>query len=304
MRQLRFLSILFASLTSLAGDLQPCKVIRVVDGDTFECRLDDQNVTVRLLGIDAPESVHPTTPTEPGGPEASAFLTNLIEGKLVYVEASENAMVPTDRFGRSLCYAYLDPLRVDCVNELMVKDGHARSYREYSCALTPKLDELEATAKARSVGIWSAGANAITNINNRALPSVTWPPSDGDTPLHVRLSTIAAAADRELRAHRFSYKEDKALRRLRSDADELSAKAEWYAVKKKKMPRIVTARCDVITNAVNYPTTTITPVEITELQAHRPNLTHNDAAWAIHIVPAALRYQEKVDEWVKQERNR
>ena len=48
-------------------------IVSVVDGDTIVLRVQDQTETVRLLGIDTPETVHPTKPIECFGPEASAF---------------------------------------------------------------------------------------------------------------------------------------------------------------------------------------------------------------------------------------
>jgi micrococcal nuclease len=38
------------------------KVERVVDGDTIVVRLDGQSVRMRLIGVDAPESVDPRKP--------------------------------------------------------------------------------------------------------------------------------------------------------------------------------------------------------------------------------------------------
>ena len=48
-------------------------VLHVVDGDTIVVKLQGKTETIRLLGIDTPETVHPTKPVECFGPEASAF---------------------------------------------------------------------------------------------------------------------------------------------------------------------------------------------------------------------------------------
>ncbi|MFM7878929.1 MAG: thermonuclease family protein, partial [Acidimicrobiaceae bacterium] len=45
----------------------------VIDGDTIVLRVQNQTETVRLLGVDTPETVHPSKPIECYGPEASAF---------------------------------------------------------------------------------------------------------------------------------------------------------------------------------------------------------------------------------------
>ena len=49
-------------------------VERVVDGDTIIARIRDRSETVRLIGLDAPESVAPTRPVQCFGTEASRFL--------------------------------------------------------------------------------------------------------------------------------------------------------------------------------------------------------------------------------------
>ena len=49
-------------------------VERVVDGDTIIARIGGRSETVRLIGLDAPESVAPTRPVQCFGPESSRFL--------------------------------------------------------------------------------------------------------------------------------------------------------------------------------------------------------------------------------------
>ena len=46
-------------------------VVGVVDGDTIEVARGAETDTVRLLGIDTPETHHPTKPVECFGPEAA-----------------------------------------------------------------------------------------------------------------------------------------------------------------------------------------------------------------------------------------
>ena len=55
----------------------------VVDGDTIV--LDDGQ-KVRLIGVDTPESVHPSKPVEYYGKEASEFTRRMREGKQVRIE--------------------------------------------------------------------------------------------------------------------------------------------------------------------------------------------------------------------------
>ena len=64
----------------------PYRVLRVVDGDTISV-LGQKSTTgistikVRLIGVDTPETVHPSKPVEYYGKEASTFLANLLKGR-------------------------------------------------------------------------------------------------------------------------------------------------------------------------------------------------------------------------------
>ena len=58
----------------------PAQVDRVIDGDTIRVRLDGARFTVRLTGVDTPETTHPTRGAEPHGPEAAAYTTLIRDG--------------------------------------------------------------------------------------------------------------------------------------------------------------------------------------------------------------------------------
>jgi micrococcal nuclease len=73
--------ILLAIPVVSLGQAETALVERVVDGDTVVVRLDGQSVKVRLIGIDAPESVDPRKPVERFAHESAAFLRRLVQGK-------------------------------------------------------------------------------------------------------------------------------------------------------------------------------------------------------------------------------
>jgi micrococcal nuclease len=75
-------------------------VDRVVDGDTIIVN----RVRVRLIGINAPESVKPDSPVECFGPESSAALHDLLPvGTRVVLESD---IEHHDRYGRTLAYVW------------------------------------------------------------------------------------------------------------------------------------------------------------------------------------------------------
>ena len=104
-------------------------VSRIVDGDTLKVMIDGKEETVRLLGIDTPESVHPTKAVEPGAIEASNF-TKQLTGKKVILTYDDDK---TDFFGRLLAYVWveIDNGQLICWNVELIKQGHGEFYTKY-----------------------------------------------------------------------------------------------------------------------------------------------------------------------------
>ncbi|OGG03093.1 MAG: hypothetical protein A3F83_14465 [Candidatus Glassbacteria bacterium RIFCSPLOWO2_12_FULL_58_11] len=76
--------------------------IRVVDGDTFHAG----DLTIRVLGIDTPETVHRGQPLgqEPFGGQASALARKLLSG----ANTVEYLPAEKDRYGRLLAHVFVD----------------------------------------------------------------------------------------------------------------------------------------------------------------------------------------------------
>ena len=95
------LSILIAGIASLitSAQLDPimAQVERVIDGDTIRVRYQGKTFTVRLIGVDTPETKHPTEDT-------------------------------VDRYGRLLRYVLLDG---DNFNARLIREGYAHAYRRF-----------------------------------------------------------------------------------------------------------------------------------------------------------------------------
>ena len=83
-------------------------VARIVDGDTVVVDVNGTLITVRFVGVDTPETVHPFKPVEFYGKEASQFTKNLLKGEKVYL-AYDQLQGKTDKFGRDLAYVYRAP---------------------------------------------------------------------------------------------------------------------------------------------------------------------------------------------------
>ena len=129
----------------------------VVDGDTFKVGVGDSNsqiITIRVLGINTPETVDPRKPVECYGPEESVRGKELLNGHKVKLVFNPDREMK-DKYGRYLAYVYIE--NGPFYNEAMLKDGYAREYTygtPYS--LQSEFRALQATAKKEKLGLWSA----------------------------------------------------------------------------------------------------------------------------------------------------
>ncbi len=128
-------------------------IVSVVDGDTIVLKVQNQTETVRLLGIDTPETVHPSKPIECFGPEASAFTkATLIKGSAVKLVRD---VEPRDRYQRLLVYLFLADGTL--FNQLLIDRGFARTLSiEPNTAFASQFAWHESNAKNRRVGLWQS----------------------------------------------------------------------------------------------------------------------------------------------------
>lgn len=154
-----FLIALALPLATLAGDgpskVPPtlARVVRVVDGDTLVLSLDGRQEKARLIGVDTPETVHPSKPVERFGREASAFLRELAEGKAVRVEY-EPAGDRRDRYGRLLVYLWrADDSRF--VNREIIARGFGHAYTRYPFRFMEDFRKAERSAREKGLGLWA-----------------------------------------------------------------------------------------------------------------------------------------------------
>jgi len=133
---------------------QQAQVIKVIDGDTIEVSINNQNFKVRYIGIDTPETVDPRRPVGCFGAEASKENKKLVEGRQVFLvkDVSE-----TDNFDRLLRYVYVEreDKTIIFVNDNLVRNGFAKS-STYPPDVKFQEQFLEAQTEAMdaSRGLW------------------------------------------------------------------------------------------------------------------------------------------------------
>lgn len=132
------------------GPSGPLLVWRVIDGDTI---VVDTVGTVRLIGVDTPETVDPREPVGCYGPEASAFTRSVATGQLVTLDYDVDRF---DRFDRTLAYVYLPDGTF--LNAALVQQGYGRAYTVFPFRYLDQFRALERDARDARRGLWGACA--------------------------------------------------------------------------------------------------------------------------------------------------
>ena len=130
------------------------QVVRVVDGDTIVVSIAGREESIRLLGIDTPESVDPSAPVECFGKEASRHTEALLPPDTdVHLVRDVEAR---DRYSRLLAYVY----RADdgtFVNLQLLRKGFAAVLTfPPNVAHADDFKAAAAQARAEGLGLWSA----------------------------------------------------------------------------------------------------------------------------------------------------
>lgn len=131
-------------------------VAKVVDGDTLAIQIDGQSQTIRLIGIDTPETVHPSKPVECFGVEASNRAKAVLTGAQVGIE-KDPTQGDYDKYNRLLAYVILED--GTNFNKLMIEEGYAYEYTynsSYKYQNEFKLAQQQAQTDKR--GLWADGA--------------------------------------------------------------------------------------------------------------------------------------------------
>ena len=125
------------------------EIEKVVDGDTV--KLVGLG-TVRLIGVDTPETVHPTKQVECYGKEATAKMKEFVTKTKVRMEYDDTQDI-TDKYGRYLVYLYTQDNTF--INLELIKQGYAHEYT-YSTKYKYQTDFKQAQnyAKDNMLGLW------------------------------------------------------------------------------------------------------------------------------------------------------
>ena len=142
---------LFVPFKGLGQSVEPGqtfkgKVVSVADGDTYDVRRPTgQEVTVRLHGVDAPESA------QPYGPEAKQKVRQWIGERQVRV-----SVVEIGRYGRAVARI---TIQGGDLGGMLIQEGLGWWYREYAPYET-EYGRLQRQARNAGRGLWSQSGSS------------------------------------------------------------------------------------------------------------------------------------------------
>jgi endonuclease YncB( thermonuclease family) len=145
----------FASAQKAAVTQQPglYKVVRFSDGDTFTVDMNGKNETIRLVGVDTPETHDPRKKVQCYGPAASAYTKNTITAAGSEVRlAADPQSTNRDRYNRLLRYVYLPDGTL--FNEKLILEGYGFYYPYFPFTKSAEFEAAEKQAMAGNKGLW------------------------------------------------------------------------------------------------------------------------------------------------------
>jgi micrococcal nuclease len=144
-------------------------------------REDGRVKTVRVLGIDTPETKDPRKPVQCFGLQASLRAHQLLDRQTVRLEG-DPTQDTVDKYGRTLAYVWLPDGRL--FQQVMLSEGFAHEYT-YSVPYLrqAQFKAAQADARANRRGLWSpTTCNGNTNTPAGAAPPPPAPTTAAPAP--------------------------------------------------------------------------------------------------------------------------
>lgn len=168
------------------GQVLAGTITSVVDGDTIKARVRGFETTVRLVGIDTPETRHPSRPVECFGPAASDRVKRILpQGQAVRL-VTDPTQDTRDRYDRLLAYVY-KPGRSGArgsVNYSLVATGYAKVYiyRGVPFQHAGAFQAAERRARQQKLGLWGPPCNGDTTKRDPSVARPAPPPAPAPAP--------------------------------------------------------------------------------------------------------------------------
>lgn len=129
----------------------PAVVTKVVDGDTLKVRIDGYDETIRIIGIDTPETVDPRKPVQCFGVAASNRAKKLLTGKQIELE-KDISQGDRDTYQRLLRYVFIENIDYGLTT---IEEGYAHEYTyAVPYVYQAAYKQAQNNAKASKRGLW------------------------------------------------------------------------------------------------------------------------------------------------------
>ncbi len=141
--------------TKKAERVQPglYNISRFIDGDTIAVDMNGTVETIRMIGMDTPETHKPNTPVQCYGPNAAGYTKQLIGAGKVRLQA-DPLNTNRDRYNRLLRYVYLQDGTL--LESKLITDGYAFEYPLFPFSKSAEFTADEQAAKQAGRGLWTA----------------------------------------------------------------------------------------------------------------------------------------------------
>lgn len=128
-------------------------VTEFVDGDTIKVDMNGGIETVRLIGVDTPETHDPRKAVQCYGAAAADFTRQFIGSQPVRL-AADPINTNRDRYNRLLRYVYLADGRL--VNAEIIKQGYGFAYTAFPFEKSDQFRSYEKQARQHNLGLWNS----------------------------------------------------------------------------------------------------------------------------------------------------
>ena len=143
------------------------ELVEAVDGDTAKFKMNGKQITVRFLGINTKETVHPEIGEEEWGKEASDFTKAKLKNATKIELEFDSSADEKDQYKRYLAWIWVDD---ELLQNLMVQNGLAETYMlQNNYKYAGMLQESEEIAKNSKIGIWSEEINDTQDDENQTI---------------------------------------------------------------------------------------------------------------------------------------
>ncbi|HSW99082.1 MAG TPA: thermonuclease family protein [Candidatus Saccharimonadales bacterium] len=139
------------SAATLPGDPGLYPIDHFIDGDTIAVKMNGKTESIRMVGVDTPETHKPNTPVQCYGPAAAAFTKSLISSGRVRLAADPDS-TNRDRYNRLLRYVYIPDGRM--VETELIKGGYGFAYTEFPFTKSAEFTADQNAAKTAGKGLW------------------------------------------------------------------------------------------------------------------------------------------------------